>query len=98
MLLVDSEHLSGGPRPSRAVLHPSAFDLAMALGATELIGEFRDWGRARGIETAFLTSNPGRWEVSGVLDAAVLPWTGYAPSSPEGRLNLWKARADRHFL
>lgn len=98
MLLVDSEHLAGGPRPARAALHPSAFDLAMALGAPELTAEFRDWGRARGIDAVFLTSNPGRWEVSGILGAGVLPWTDFAPSSPDGRLRAWKARADRDFL
>ncbi len=98
LLLADAEYLRAGPVPARAALHASAVDLAMALGATELLAEFEAWGRARGIGTVLLTANPSRWKNPRPLGAEPLPWTSWVPSSPAGRLNLWKARADRHFL
>lgn len=98
LLLADAEYLRGGPKPARAALHASAVDLSLALGSREVLAEFEAWGRARGVETAFLTSNPERWKDLRALRAEILPWTAYSPSSPDGRLNLWKARADRHFL
>lgn len=98
MLLADAEYLRGGPVPVRAALHASAVDLALALGARSLLAEFEAWGRSRGIATVFLTSNPERWKGLPGLGARVLPWTGFSPSSPDGRLRAWKARADVNFL
>ena len=98
MLLADAEYLRGGRPPARAALHASAVDLALALGARKLLAEFEAWGKSRGVTTAFLTSNPERWKDLPGLGARVLPWTGFAPSSPDGRLRAWKARADAKFL
>lgn len=98
MLLADAEYLRGGPVPARAALHASAVDLALALGARDLLAEFEAWGKARGVPVVFLTSNPGRAKGLAGLGADVLPWTGFSPSSPDGRLRAWKARADRDFL
>lgn len=98
LLLADAEYLRTGPVYARAALHASAVDLAMALRTTELFSEFEAWGRTRGIPTVLLTSNPARWANPRPLGAELLPWSAWVPSSPAGRLDLWKARADRHFL
>lgn len=107
MLLVDAEFLRLSALPiARVALHNSAVDMALALGCEELLTEFADWARARGVAGSALTSNPWLWdrrakEWGGVpsglevrpLGADPVGWDAYRPRTPEGRMAAWRSRA-----
>lgn len=106
LLLADAEYLRLGGLPvTRAALHGSATDLALALGGREVFDEFRAWAKKRGVTPLVATYNRAAWDARaagwGLSDLAVLEapisWSEFRPTTAAQRLDAWKSRA-RHFL